>query len=84
MSKTIFYRQCQVQQNNSFQMLTWIPEKYATSGDTLRLKNALDNWEDGWKVIWMSKTRLAEELLPDYHSDTKQHVKDTGDAKRHH
>lgn len=85
MSKTNYYRQCRLTkptENGVLQTVSWIPEKYAVVGRSLRLKNRSDEWEDGWNVAEAGETRLDERHLPDYHSEIKNHRKRTGDSMK--
>lgn len=59
---------------------SWIPEKFGVQGKVLKLKDSDGNWDDGWIVKMASQTRLAEDMLPDYHDEIKGHRKATGDA----
>lgn len=79
MNKKIYYRQCFLQKNNTYQM-SWIPEKFAVKGKIIRLRKEDDTWDDGWVVKEAYSTRLEGDDLPDFHSDIKHHRKNTGDA----
>jgi hypothetical protein len=53
MSKTKFYRQCQLSRREGtghIQQVSFIPEEYAIIGNFIKLKNANDEWVDGWKI----------------------------------
>lgn len=60
---------------------SWIPERFAVVGKVLKLKNSDGEWDDGWVVTLASKTRIADESLPDYHDEIKGHRKATGDSQ---
>jgi hypothetical protein len=59
---------------------SWIPEQYAHVGKVLKFRDDEGVWDDGWIVGQASQTRLAQDMLPDYHSEIKGHRKATGDA----
>lgn len=75
------YRQCTlkrpVNEHSSAQLVSYIPERYAVLGKTLKLKNDSGEWEDGWVVI--AAGRLTDSP-PDGHDSIKQHRKNTGDS----
>ena len=83
MSESTKYRQCTLKKTlsefSSSQLVSYIPEKYAELGRTLKLKNDHDEWEDGWVVI--AAGRLTDSP-PDSHQGIKQHRKNTGDSLR--
>lgn len=83
MSKVIYYRQCHMakkHEQGEWRQTSWIPEKFAAVGKVLKLKDSDGQWDDGWIVQTVSQTRLADDMLPDYHSEIKGHRKTTGDA----
>lgn len=73
------YKQCRLKRGTS-ETTSWIPEKYAVPGKTLKLKEG-NVWVDGWTVEWASEESRPEELLPDYHAEIKGHRKATGDVR---
>ncbi len=83
MSKTTYYRQCHMAKptkTGKWEQTSWIPEKFAVVGKVLKLKDMDGNWDNGWVVETASQTRLADDMLPDYHSEIKGHRKATGDS----
>lgn len=54
--KTVYYTQCKLIKKNKT-MITWIPQKYATLGKILRLKD-----EEGWVVVAKYETLDYNEL----------------------
>ena len=60
------YVQCKVQRNvpggGTRQHVAWIPEKFARLDKIMRIKNDLDEWEDGWRVIETWGTRTAADV----------------------
>jgi hypothetical protein len=62
------------------QQTSWIPEQYAKVGKVLKLRDDNNVWTDGWVVQLASQTRLAEDMITDYHRDIKGHRKATGDS----
>jgi len=81
MNKTVYYKQCKMQKKNSFQT-SYIPEEFAVLNKFLKLRGEDGEWDDGWKVIFISENRHADDKLPDYHYQIKQHRKATGDSER--
>lgn len=49
MSKTFYYRQCQLEKGCTI-TTSWIPEKFAIKGKCVKLKKKNDEWDDGWTV----------------------------------
>jgi hypothetical protein len=83
MSKTIYYRQCQLvrpQGRGEMRLMSWIPETFAVAGKRLRLREE-GEWQDGWVVRYVGPYRVADENLPDPHDDVKGHRRRTGDAQ---
>lgn len=74
----MYYRQCQLQKGDVFQV-TFLPDKFAKINGLVKLKSGPD-WVDGWKVIRVSPIRVHENHLPDSHSGIKSHRKKTGDS----
>lgn len=58
MSKTNFYRHCQLKKDN-LTTSSYIPECYAVVGKTLQLKEN-DIWDNGWEVISAGELVAAE------------------------
>lgn len=83
MAKQTYYKQCRLQkptERGVMEQTSWIPEKFATEGKVLKLKDGDGNWEDGWIVKTAGTHRLEEKMLPDYHDEIKGHRRATGDA----
>lgn len=83
MSK-IRYRQCTLRKKLSdsshAQQVSYIPEKFAVVGRTLKLQSPEDGeWSDGWVVV--SAGEINEDP-PDAHDAIKGHRKNTGDSMR--
>jgi hypothetical protein len=72
------YRQCKLQKGNSYQM-SWIPEKFANIGKTVKLRDADGSWDDGWLVKEAFSVRTDSEIV-DSHDAIKRHRKATGDS----
>ena len=84
MSKNIRYRQCTlvkvISPTSTVKQVSYIPEKFAVVGRTLKLQNPEDGeWSDGWVV--MAAGALNEDP-PDAHDSIKAHRKNTGDSMR--
>lgn len=77
--KQIYYRQCKLQKGNTHRR-SWIPEQFAKINSIIKLKDADDNWDNGWQVTEVGQYRLEEKKLPDFHNDRKVHRKATGDS----
>lgn len=54
MSKTMFYRQCELHKNlpggGIMSMVSFIPEKFAILGNMLRIRDDRGVWMEGWEV----------------------------------
>ncbi len=72
------YAQCTLTRKNQIQV-SFIPEKFAIKGKTLKLKNDQDEWENGWVVDSIGEFR-DEDSVPDVHNSIKEHRKRTGDS----
>jgi hypothetical protein len=82
MARTVYYRQCHLVrpcERGEMRQLSWIPEKFAVTGKSLRLRDE-GGWQDGWIVRSVGPYRVADEDLPDPHSDIRGHRKRTGDS----
>lgn len=75
------YRQCTLRKKLSefshAQQVSYIPEKYAEMGRTLKLKDEHDEWDDGWVVISAGELNSHP---PDNHESIKNHRRNTGDS----
>jgi hypothetical protein len=83
MSKTIYYRQCQLArpyERGEMRLTSWIPEEFAVAGKRVRLRDD-GGWQDGWVVRFAGPYRVADGDLPDPHDDVKGHRRRTGDAR---
>lgn len=63
MSKTRFYRQCKLvrrEGESQIQQVSFIPEEYAIVGNFIKLRNADDEWVDGWKVEYAGEKKDAK------------------------
>ncbi len=84
MAKQVFYRQCQLVkriENGELQLVSWMPEPYATAGRVLKLRDADGAWDDGWVVVVAGTNRLPADQVPDFHELSKAHLRATGDAE---
>ena len=80
----IYYRQCvleKVDGKATLKTVSYIPEKFAIVGKTLKLKSDDDVWEDGW-VVMAAGDKTSEDLVPDTHKAIKVHRKATGDSSK--
>jgi hypothetical protein len=62
-------------------LVSWLPEPFAATGRTVRLRNDAGAWEDGWVVIGAGDNRLTADQVPDFHQLSKAHLRATGDAE---
>ncbi len=80
--KDVYYRQCELIKKIDANLVErdtcWIPEKYAVYGDILKIRQN-GEWTDGWYVSEVG-IKLLESLIPNPHSMTKTHRKQTGDS----
>ncbi|OWK41255.1 hypothetical protein [Fimbriiglobus ruber] len=84
MAKVVFYRQCQLVKpipTGEMRQVAWIPDKFATAGKEIRLREPDKSWNAGWIVAHVGRTKLAEADLPDFHQDSKAHLRASGDAE---
>ena len=85
MKKRMIYRQCGLRQDlgndRSYFQRSYIPEKFARLNQVVRLRNADDQWDDGWQVVSIGNSVAACEL-PDSHRQIKSHRQQTGDSLR--
>ena len=61
----MMYTQCTLRRptENGYSVDTaWIPSEFAKVGKIIKIKQADDSWEDGWKVVSTGTTRSAEWL----------------------
>ena len=58
---------------------TLLPAKFAVVDMMLRLKNERDEWENGWKVVFIGSS-INEAV--DYRRAIREHRKSTGDSLR--
>lgn len=59
-------------------IVTYLPVKYAESGNVLKLKFN-DTWVDGWKVVQVGASHEESDIL-NTHSAVRLHRKHTGDS----
>ena len=52
----------------TFQQITWIPEKFAILGQNLKLKDDTGNWADGWIIQHVGSRRSDKENLDQTYS----------------
>lgn len=55
----IYFKQCILKKTNQT-MVSWLPEVYAHVGDIVELE-INGKWENGWKVLNVSKNRMSGE-----------------------
>ncbi len=83
MSATLYFRQCHLVKktaSGTVEQTSWIPERFASLGAAVRLRNPDGEWEDGWVVQFVG-ARREQSALPDSHKEIKAHRRATGDAE---
>lgn len=70
--KEYFLRQCKLRNDNRY-TVSYIPEKYAILGDTLRLKDHNGIWTDGWVVELVGTGRVSYKDIPDISTAYRRH-----------
>ncbi len=77
------YQQCQLLKNHrhgtSIQV-SYIPTKFASKGNVIKLKKDNGEWEDGWVVDEIFGTPVVESTLPDWRKSIRSHRSTTGDS----
>lgn len=80
----VLYRQCRIEkrvdERTTRTQVTWLPEKFARIGAYLQLRQATDNWDNGWRVLSVGSRAVSESQLPDAHATIRQHRRRTVDA----
>ena len=67
----VFYRQCRLVKRfdgGELQLVSWIPEPYATAGRVVKLRED-GAWDDGWVVVGAGTNRLPAAEVPDFHTN---------------
>jgi len=64
------------------EQVSYIPEEFAVLNKFLKLRDSEGVWDDGWKVISVSTTCHADDDIPDYHKQIKDHRNATGDSMK--
>lgn len=86
MSKSIFYRQCQLRKDNKdgsyMEQVSYIPEPYCQEGKVVKLRDSEGVWDNGWVVISASQHRHEDNELPDIHKAIRGHRQATGDSSK--
>jgi hypothetical protein len=85
MTNRNFYRQCglrrELGEDRTAHLVSYLPIQFAKPNRVVRLKDANDQWEDGWRVVRIGAA-VEKEQLPDVHRKIKSHRKRTGDSLR--
>jgi hypothetical protein len=74
------YRQCVLRKGNRSQV-SWIPARFASIGQTLKLKREDGTWNNGWVVMSVSAA-VEEDEIVDSNAARRKHRRNTGDALR--
>ena len=59
---------------------SYIPQRFAKVGKTLKLKDELDRWDDGWMVESAGDIVIEADNVPDYRKAIRLHRQQTGDS----
>lgn len=81
MSNKSKYKQCYLERGvfcGIASQTAWIPSKYAIVGDTVKIKQEDDTWQDGWVVKTVSEEEIDDPI--DLHKAIREHRKNTGDS----
>lgn len=81
--RNVNYVQCTMKRHCNgaiVQTTSYIPQRFATVGRKLKLKNDQGIWIDGWIVMWVSDHVVTSDDLPDSHKAIKNHRKLSGDS----
>jgi hypothetical protein len=78
MKKLTYYNQCKLVKENTHQV-TWLPEKYAVVGESVKLKQKDGSWSDGWLVVSAGARQPHDEMM-NFNKAIKEHRKRTGDS----
>lgn len=79
----MFYRQCSIEKitpRGILKKVSYLPEEFSILGQPIKLRDENKIWDNGWKVIEVSSTRVDEKHLPDSHKIIKAHRDKTGDT----
>jgi hypothetical protein len=85
MSKITYFKQCHLSKKidtGEMKQTSWIPEEFAKLNKVIKLRDENGTWVNGWVVRQVGQSRLAENELPNYHKEIKEHRKTTGDSKQ--
>jgi hypothetical protein len=83
MPKIVYYRQCRLAkptETGELRQVSWIPDKFAIPNKVLQLRERDGKWDKGWVVVQVGSNRLRDDELPDFHEDSKAHLRATGDT----
>jgi hypothetical protein len=83
MPKIVFYRQCRLAKPTDageLRQMSWIPDRFAVLDKVLQLREPDGKWDNGWVVTSVGSNRLRDDELPDFHEESKAHLRATGDA----
>ena len=84
MARQVKYVQCVLERKIAKGLVkttTYIPHQYASVGRVLKLRDDLDRWVDGWKVVSVGVTIVDSADVPDYRKAIRNHRKLTGDSQ---
>ena len=82
MTKTTHFIQCTLKRKISGGVAittSYIPQRFAKIGKTLKLKDELDRWNDGWVVDSVGDIVIEADNVPDYRKAIRLHRQQTGD-----
>lgn len=73
MAVDIFYRQCILKKTNQVQV-AWLPEMFCKVNTYVELE-INKKWEDGWKIINVSKSRMSGQQVSEQSQEYKHQRK---------
>ncbi len=83
MPRATNYVQCIMRREiagGAVQTTSYIPQRFAKLGASLKLKDKNDVWIDGWVVQHVGDSILADEDVPNYRTAIRKHRRQTGDS----
>ena len=74
-----YHKQCQIRKGDRRQV-AWIPMKYAEPDRYIKIK-VDGEWEDGWQVAFVGRTKMESKEIADRRNDHKNMKKMTDVSK---
>jgi hypothetical protein len=83
MPRNVKYRQCVMRRlcaGGSMRTTSYIPHEFAIVGCTLRLREDVVGWVNGWVVESVGERIVDSDRVPDSHKAIRGHRRSTGDS----